>query len=72
MNNEQYIVTWCHLSPNGGHKDFWEIQDDLQTAKHFYNHVLKNQAPCIASISAILQSTDYDIHPRLNDLYDAE
>lgn len=69
MNNEQYIISWCFRFSDSEDRDYWQVSDDLQEAKDLYNDVL-NREPYIASISAVVQSTDYDIHPKLNELFD--
>lgn len=69
MNDETYLISWCHKFSDIYSKDYWQVRDNLQEAYELYNAVL-HKGPYIASISAVVQSTDYDIHPKLRGLID--
>ena len=62
-----WIITWT-LSKDGVHSSDYLVTKDIQTARRKYDTLLEYDDLYAASISAVVESTDYDTHPSLKVL----
>jgi len=64
----RYLVVWTIRNVSGKSDTFTDryiAHEDLEEARAEYDNVLLDPHTYIASISAVVESTDYDTHPDL-------
>ena len=68
--NPLYILVWTEGfgSLDGVYTDHYETFEDLASAMNAYWELIKLDGTYIASVTAVVHSSDYDTHPRLEHL----
>jgi hypothetical protein len=54
-----YLVTWTIKKSKDEYKDYWVTAESLKDAKLTYESLLKMDGLYVASISKVIESTDY-------------
>jgi hypothetical protein len=63
--NQGYLVVWTKRTKKGKFKDEWECVASLDDAQSRYEELANKASTHVVSIVAVVESTDYDTHPRL-------
>ena len=66
--SEVYLVCWMKSTKSGLLKDKWVAVEGLEKAHMKYGELLNRPTTYTASICAVVESTDYSTHSRLEKL----
>ena len=61
-----WIVCWMLSTPE---EDLWQPFESYNEAKAFYDDLWKDEKVYTQSLTAVIESTDYDVHPAFHAEY---